>query len=43
MDDDQMIYRFYKYQGAGNDFLIADNRDGSIDLDRKSTRLNSSH
>ena len=24
--------RFYKYQGAGNDFLIADNRDGSIQL-----------
>lgn len=24
--------KFYKYQGAGNDFLIADNRDGSIDL-----------
>lgn len=27
-----MLYRFYKYQGAGNDFLIADNRDGGIDL-----------
>ena len=23
---------FYKYQGAGNDFLIADNRDGSMQL-----------
>lgn len=28
----QMICRFYKYQGAGNDFLIADNRDGSLCL-----------
>lgn len=25
--------KFYKYQGAGNDFLIADNRDGRIKLD----------
>ena len=24
--------KFYKYQGAGNDFLIADNRDGSLQL-----------
>lgn len=27
-----MKLRLYKYQGAGNDFLIADNRDGSISL-----------
>ena len=24
--------KFYKYQGAGNDFIIADNRDGKISL-----------
>ena len=24
--------KFYKYQGAGNDFLIADNRNGAIEL-----------
>lgn len=27
-----MDMKLYKYQGAGNDFLIADNRDGSISL-----------
>lgn len=27
-----MTLKFYKYQGAGNDFLIADNREGSIRL-----------
>ena len=26
------MMKFYKYQGAGNDFLIADNRDGSFTL-----------
>jgi len=26
------VMKLYKYQGAGNDSLIADNRDGSVQL-----------
>ena len=29
------MVKFYKYQGAGNDFLIADNRDGSVNLSKE--------
>ena len=25
--------KFYKYHGAGNDFLLADNREGAFSLD----------
>lgn len=28
----KMMLKLYKYQGAGNDFLIADNRDGALSL-----------
>ena len=27
-----MQYQFYKYQGAGNDFIVIDNREGSFNL-----------
>ena len=27
-----MLWKFYKYHGAGNDFLLADNRDGLLSL-----------
>ena len=30
--------KVYKYQGAGNDFVIIDNRDGSINLDDSQIR-----
>lgn len=30
-----MNIHFYKYQGAGNDFIIADNREGKISLSRE--------
>lgn len=33
-----MILNFYKYQGAGNDFVILDNREGSIELTTKQIR-----
>jgi diaminopimelate epimerase len=34
-----MLLRFYKYQGTGNDFVIIDNRDGSIQLSSEQVAL----
>lgn len=34
-----MVEEFYKYHGAGNDFLIADNRDGHLSLTVAQIRL----
>jgi diaminopimelate epimerase len=34
-----MLLHFYKYQGTGNDFVIIDNRDGSIQLSNKQVAL----
>lgn len=33
-----MKFTFYKYQGTGNDFVIADNRDGAIALSRQQVK-----
>ena len=33
-----MTYNFYKYQGTGNDFIIMDNRDGSVKLTEEQVR-----
>jgi diaminopimelate epimerase len=34
-----MKYRFYKYQGTGNDFVIMDNREGKIEFTQKQVHL----
>jgi len=34
-----MLLDFYKYQGTGNDFVIIDNRDGSIQLSKEQVAL----
>ena len=33
-----MLQKFYKYHGAGNDFLLADNRDGLLTLNASQVR-----
>ena len=33
-----MLQKFYKYHGAGNDFLLADNRDGILSLTSEQVR-----
>ena len=33
-----MMYKFYKYHGAGNDFLLADNRSGDLTLSPEQIR-----
>lgn len=33
-----MMYKFYKYHGAGNDFLLADNRSGDLALSPEQIR-----
>jgi len=35
---DKMLQKFYKYHGAGNDFLLADNRDGILSLTSEQVR-----
>ena len=34
-----MLLQFYKYQGTGNDFVILDNREGSIHLSKEQVAL----
>ena len=34
-----MQLTFYKYQGTGNDFVILDNRDGSISLNTQQVKF----
>ncbi len=34
-----MLLQFYKYQGTGNDFVILDNREGTIQLSKEQVAL----